>query len=223
SFYFLADSAFGESNRARKQLQRLKAEGYEGAGMFWLPDYPNLSGKSYTQVYAATFDDRASCAIWLKRYGRENPDAYCALASTDANLSPNPLTAREALGNSTQESPNPDVPDDRPSPEQAIRSYYETLNGDRYRTAWGMLSKSLQRNRDLHPNGYSDYSTWWDSVDFVEIEQISPMEVDRDSARVGTQLKYHMKTGNISPLSLQIELVWDDRGDRWLYNGAQVD
>ena len=223
SFYFLADSAFGEANRARKQLQQLKANGYQGAGLFWIPDYANLSGKPYTQVYAATFDDRSSCAISLKSYGQKNPDAYCALASTDAALPANQLTALEAIGPQVEPAPKAEAPEERPSPEDTIRSYYDTLNGDRYRTAWGMLSKSLQNNSDLHPDGFSDYSQWWDSVDFVEVAQIEPIEVERNDARVRTQLNYHMKTGNISPLSLEIQLVWDDKHERWLYHGAQVD
>ena len=223
SFYYLADSAFGEANRARKQLQRLKANGYEEAGLFWIPDYANLSGKPYTQVYVATFEDRANCAIRLKSYGRDNPDAYCALASTDATVPANQLTARDAIGSQVEPAPKAEEPEDRPSPEDAIRSYYETLNGDRYRTAWGMLSKSLQNNRDLHPDGFSDYSEWWDSVDFVEVAQIEPIEVDPNDARVRAQLNYHMKAGNISSLSLEIQLVWDDKHERWLYEGAQVD
>lgn len=62
--------------------------GYPQAGMFWIPDYPNLSGKQLFEVYAAKFSDKGSCIDFLKTYGKVNSKAYCAFASKDPNAPP---------------------------------------------------------------------------------------------------------------------------------------
>ncbi|WP_414589371.1 protein kinase domain-containing protein [Scytonema sp. PCC 10023] len=88
SFYFLADSAFAKSQTAVKQVKTLQAAGYPQAGMFWVPEYPNLSGKQLFEVYAATFSDRNNCVDFLRIYGKVNSKAYCAFASKDPNSPP---------------------------------------------------------------------------------------------------------------------------------------
>jgi serine/threonine-protein kinase len=85
SFYFVADSAFSNSDSAADKISVLKAAGYSEAGMFWIPDYPNLSGKLLFEVYVAKFGDRQSCANFLRSYRQRNSDAYCAFASKDRN------------------------------------------------------------------------------------------------------------------------------------------
>lgn len=88
SFYFLADSAFANSQTAAKQVKTLQAAGYPEAGMFWIPEYLNLSGKQLFEVYAATFGDRNNCIDLLRTYGQVNSKAYCAFASKDPNSPP---------------------------------------------------------------------------------------------------------------------------------------
>ncbi|QFS46187.1 protein kinase domain-containing protein [Nostoc sphaeroides] len=85
SFYFLADSSYSNSTKASKQVETLQAAGYSQAGMFWIPEYPNLSGKQLFEVYAALFSDRNKCIDLLKTYGQANASAYCAFASKDPN------------------------------------------------------------------------------------------------------------------------------------------
>lgn len=101
SFYFLADSAYPNSQTATKQVQTLKTAGYSQAGMFWIPEYPNLSGKELFEVYVDKFSDRNSCINFLKTYGRDNSQAYCAFASQDANASTNRLYFKEISTSST--------------------------------------------------------------------------------------------------------------------------
>jgi hypothetical protein len=49
--------------------------------MFWIPDYPNLSGKYLFQVYVAKFSDRKSCANFLRAYSQRilEPIAFLAV------------------------------------------------------------------------------------------------------------------------------------------------
>jgi serine/threonine-protein kinase len=83
-FYFLADSAFEDVNNAKLQVERLRAQGYSNAGMFWIPDYPNLGDRQYQQVYAEKFADLASCEAKLAAHRRYAADTYCAYASLNA-------------------------------------------------------------------------------------------------------------------------------------------
>jgi serine/threonine-protein kinase len=87
SFYFVADSAFRDSSSAANQIKVLNVAGYRQAGLFWIPDYPNLSGKLLFEVYPAKFSDRQSCANFLRNYSQRNSGAYCGFASKDRNAS----------------------------------------------------------------------------------------------------------------------------------------
>ncbi|MBW4571321.1 MAG: serine/threonine protein kinase [Tolypothrix carrinoi HA7290-LM1] len=82
-FHFIADSTFPNLQTAVEQIKTLQVAGYRQPGVFWIPDYPNLSDKRSFVVYAATFSDRPSCINFLKNYGKVNPGAYCGFASKD--------------------------------------------------------------------------------------------------------------------------------------------
>lgn len=82
-FHFIADSSFPNLQTALLQIKTLQAAGYRQPGVFWIPDYPNLSDQRSFVVYAATFSDRPSCINFLKTYGKVNPGAYCGFASKD--------------------------------------------------------------------------------------------------------------------------------------------
>jgi serine/threonine-protein kinase len=82
-FHFTADSTFPNLQTAVEQIKTLQVAGYRQPGVFWIPDYPNLSNKRSFVVYAATFSDRTSCLNFLKTYGKVNPGAYCSFASKD--------------------------------------------------------------------------------------------------------------------------------------------
>ncbi|NES82357.1 MAG: YARHG domain-containing protein [Moorea sp. SIO2B7] len=88
-YYFLADSAFADNSSAEAKMNKLKADGYNDAGLFWIPDYPNLSGKPLFKVYAAKFSDRNNCANFLREYSKFHPGVYCLFASQ------NPKKARD--------------------------------------------------------------------------------------------------------------------------------
>jgi serine/threonine-protein kinase len=95
SIYFVADSAFADLQTATKKLKNLQIKGYSQSGIFWIPDYPNLSGTPLYQVYANRFSDITNCINFLKTYGKINSDSYCILASKDANTSPNRVFFKE--------------------------------------------------------------------------------------------------------------------------------
>jgi hypothetical protein len=88
SFYFIDYSAFPDIDSANKELKILNAKKYDRAGIFWIPDYPNLSGKKLFEVYADRFNDRRSCAESIRYYRSQKPEAYCAFASKNKNDNP---------------------------------------------------------------------------------------------------------------------------------------
>ncbi|RCJ40706.1 hypothetical protein A6770_09835 [Nostoc minutum NIES-26] len=85
SFHFISNSSFPNLQTAVEQVKTLQAKGYRQSGVFWTPDYPNLSDKPLFIVYVTTYKDRRSCIDFLKTYGKSNLKAYCAFASKDSN------------------------------------------------------------------------------------------------------------------------------------------
>jgi serine/threonine protein kinase, bacterial len=261
SFYFLADSAYKDKDRASQKVQQLQSTGFPQAGSFWIPDYPNLSGQRYTQVYAAQFSDRESCVQQLAIYAKSQSDAYCALASTDPHISDERIEAKELDKDGSKEVtknfpnirfpfPGQNKPDDqpsetpnnkpedkpedkpndtssttpseRPAPEQTIRQYYDYLNQKQYRSSWDLFSDALKQDSRLHPQGFSTYEEFWNDIDRVNVQEVTPLEIKGDEARVLARTSLQMKDGTVSPISLRIKLVWDEKSGRWLYDDAKI-
>ncbi len=101
AFYFLSDSAYAKLPGANLRVKALYNQGYSQAGSFWLPDYANLSGQQLYVVYVSQFSDRNSCIDQLKTYGQANPNAYCAFASKNANVSADRFYFKQIAGTST--------------------------------------------------------------------------------------------------------------------------
>ena len=210
SFYFLADSAFREINNANNQIRDLRNAGYKQALKFWLLNYPNLYNKPYHQVYVDKFNSRSSCIESLKNFVRRNKDAYCALASENANTSPNSYYGSQLVSSENNS---------RPLPAQAIRNYYTTINNNDYRTAWNQLTPKFKREKSN--NDYSEYVNWWNTVERVEIDQVNTLSATSDTANVEVKLKYRMKDGRVSPNSHTFKLVWNLTQKSWNFDDSE--
>lgn len=114
----------------------------------------------------------------------------------------------------------PQVPSDRPSPVDAARDYYAAINDNNIVLAWNTLSRELQQDDELHPNGFRDYKAWWDTVNAVRVEDLRLVEAGEDTARVDVHLQYFMKSGETSTDALRIRWIWDRYNDRWVYDDA---
>ncbi|MEO1431872.1 MAG: serine/threonine protein kinase, partial [Cyanobacteria bacterium J06633_8] len=209
SFYFLADSAFREINNANNQIRELKNAGYNQTGKFWLPDYPNLSNNSYHQVYVAKFSSRTNCIESLKNYVSRNQNAYCALASENANKSPNYFYGSQIKIPKT---------DSQPSPSQAVRDYYQTINSRNYTASWNQLTPKFQREKSN--NRYSEYTNWWNKVQRVEVEQAKTLSNTSDSAIVETRMKYYLKSGRVISDAQRFQLVWNSTQQNWNFDDS---
>ncbi len=241
SFYFLADSAYRDAANADRRVADLRSQGFGEAGRFWIPDYANLSGQPYFQVYSAQFTERDRCLTQLRRYGQEVPDAYCALASGDRNVNADRVPAAELLeqgrslldrllgdqrsADSSGQRPDPAASgtpatsgDRRPTsdPTTGITSYYNLINRGDYAAGWERLTPRFRREHSR--NSYDSYTNWWEQVEAVEIvESQTPTQGD-DAATVQVRLIYRMKTGPNATETQRYRLVWDRDRALWLFD-----
>ncbi len=122
----------------------------------------------------------------------------------------------------TQQSTSTQQQINRPSPEAAVEDYYETINEGEYQEAWNLLSPSYQNNQRLHPKGYLSYIDWWGGqVESVDVEQVSLVGNNSETATVNAQLRYFLKNGKQSPSSVSFSLLWDQGNNRWVITGAK--
>jgi serine/threonine protein kinase, bacterial len=194
-FYFVADSAYPNKATAQKQVSTLQAQGYSQAGAFWIPDYPNLSGKQLFEVYVAKFNNSNSCGEFLKNYGQVNSEAYCAKASLNANTSPERLFYKQIspVKQGTNNGSANTLNTSQPSPESEVLNYYNDVNSHRYQSAWDRLPIKLQENKNIHPNGYASFTSWWQTVESVDVKQVSIIEKNVNNAKVYANLEDVLK------------------------------
>ncbi|MBD2177722.1 serine/threonine protein kinase [Pseudanabaena sp. FACHB-1998] len=219
SFYFLADSAFEDKNYTEKRVQNLIAQGFKQAGLFWIPDYPNLGDSQFYQVYAVPFTEAKSCTEDLKAYVNRVPDAYCAFASKNAKDPVNRITGEKlsvSPPNSPSPTPSPTVtsPKPKPDPEKAIRDYYSLINNRQLQTAWQNLTPKFQRDR---ASGYQTFTDWWSTVSKVSINSTRIVEIKDNTATIDIDLTYQ-KGKAIFPETLRMSLVWNEALGQWQIN-----
>jgi serine/threonine protein kinase, bacterial len=133
--------------------------------------------------------------------------------------SPTPETAQSP---SSESSSNTSPTVDKVSAEQAVQSYYSTINQGEFQTAWNQLSPNFQNNKRLHPNGYLSYVDWWGGqVQNVDVEQVSFAGGTAEQATVNAQLKYSLKTGKVVSSSVRFSLLWDAGSNKWVIADAK--
>ncbi|MGK7874127.1 MAG: protein kinase [Xenococcaceae cyanobacterium] len=115
-----------------------------------------------------------------------------------------------------EEEITPPISVSRPSPEQALTSYYTHINNGQYRKAWNQVSPQLRTNIKLHPQGYISYTRWWKKVEQVEIIRVELVEEKPQTSTVDTQLRYQLKSGRAINQSLRFYFVWDAASSSWL-------
>jgi len=234
-FYFLADSAFEDIDKANLRIERLRSQGYKDAGIFKIADYPNLGNSPFQQVYTSQFNDIDSCIVKLKEHSKYVNDAYCAWASPNAKdqvqrisgkeLQPNPSPSPTASPTPTPTvtptptptitpTPTPTKSPVRPSPENAVRDYYSLINERQFQSAWRDLTPQFQRDR---ASGYNTFTNWWSTVDKVSINGARLVESKENSAIVDIDLTYQ-KGKQIFPETLRMSLVWNEASGQWQIN-----
>jgi serine/threonine-protein kinase len=226
-FYFLADSAFEDKEKATLRVEKLKSLGYTDAGLFWIPDYPNLGSNKFQQVYTGQFQDLESCKTKLNEHLKFVDDAYCAFASPNATdpvqrISksdlPQPTASPTPTPTATpSKTPTATPTPTRPSPEQAIRDYYSLINDRQFQNAWQNLTPKFQRDR---AGGYSTFTDWWRTVDQVSVNGARLVETKENSAIIDIDLTYRKDKATF-PETLRMSLVWNESAKQWQISETQ--
>jgi hypothetical protein len=112
-------------------------------------------------------------------------------------------------------SPEPEISQtnvNRPDPIEFISNHYASLNSGSYDNTWASLSSNFSSSLS-----YSDYTDWWDSVSEIQLNNITVISQDGDTARVKADLTYVMNDGRIvKDKKPFINLVWDSNSESWL-------
>ncbi len=233
-FYFLADSAFEDIEKANLRVEKLKSLGYKEAGVFWIPDYPNLGSNKFQQVYTSQFKDIESCKSKLKEHLKFVEDAYCAKASPNEKdpverisgsdiqqptTSPSPLPTATPSKTSTATpsltptpTPSPSSTEQaKPSPEQFVRDYYSLVNARQLSAAWQKLTPRFRRDQ---ANGVDGFTNWWKSVDQVSVDGTQLVTMTGNSAVLEIKLTYRQGAKITSEIK-QMNLIWNKDSGQW--------
>ena len=233
-FYFLADSAFEDIEKANLRVEKLKSLGYKEAGVFWIPDYPNLGSNKFQQVYTSQFKDIESCKSKLKEHLKFVEDAYCALASPNekdpvqrisgsdiqqpiASASPSPTATPSKTPTATPSltptpTPSPSLTEQaKPSPEQFVRDYYSLVNARQLSAAWQKLTPRFRRDQ---ANGVDGFTNWWKSVDQVSVDGTQLVTMTGNSAVLEIKLTYRQGAKITSEIK-QMNLIWNKDSGQW--------
>ena len=231
AFYFLADSDADSHylNRSSTLARRdeLRSQGHSEAGFFWGPEYPNFTSSRAFQVYVARFYSFDSCIAELKRYGKSQPNAYCAFASINPKdatgrigatsvLEPT-TSASAAPANATSTNKTSTENTSQQSPTEFLRSYYELIDQRKYEEAWAMLSPSFGSKRT-----FSGYVEWWDSVATVNLLRADTVREAREAATVEATLNYEKVSGSSPNEDLIFQLKRDKNTNAWQIHFVKV-
>ena len=96
----------------------------------------------------------------------------------------------------------------------------------RYDLGWSMLTDAFkQKFNCCAPNyNYTDYVTWWDSVNTVEIRNVKTVSQTGDHAVVYVEFSYVMNDGRRSALigDPYIALVYDSTLNMWRFDDKRA-
>ena len=118
------------------------------------------------------------------------------------------------IAQSSSERTDAEVAIEQVEPANFVGSYYGNINYENYETAWEMLSPSLQRDSFRHPQGYTSYLSWWQTVKLVEGD-VTLKERNDNSAIVDANIKYVMESGREVPSLVRVYLLWDYQKSNW--------
>jgi len=89
-----------------------------------------------------------------------------------------------------------------PNPEIIVREYYAAINARKYDRAWGMLTPHFQQSccAKFGNNPFVIYSSWWETIEKVEVLSAYLQSWDANPAPVHVALRYYRRTGAKEPL-----------------------
>lgn len=112
------------------------------------------------------------------------------------------------------------------TPDQAVRNYYALVSDGRYDLSWSQLTDSFKQkfNCCAPAYNYTDYVAWWDSVNTVELKEVSIISQTGNRAVVYVQMIYVMNDGRRSSVvnDPYIELGYDPTLAAWRFEDKRA-
>lgn len=109
------------------------------------------------------------------------------------------------------------------SPEQAVTAYFLTINnGIRQHNldpAWQLMSAKFQRSDA--GGDYTQFKTWWQKLQYVEIQQITGLTIEPLSPQVEALVVYHFKDGRMCRDHVRFSLIQNAPNHLWLIDGRK--
>lgn len=204
--------AQAEAERARQEIDQAQAEAERAQAEAEQERRLQASANSQESPPASASQPKVTTPPLFQNESSPTPTSEAG-SETEALA-----RAREEQRPPREETPTPKPEPDilePASPEQAIVDYYATINSRQYEAAWGKLSKAFQRDRAVHPSGYSSYVGWWEQVEAVDVQTANLVEQNSDKATVELRLRYAMKNGTRAWQSYRFVLLWDAREGQW--------
>lgn len=153
--------------------------------------------------------------------------AVIAPTAQVVNATPTPAPATEFPATQTSVPPTLEpIPSDTPPAAKPtiqpaadfIIEYFDLINAREYTETWARLSGKYKAANN--PDGYGQYTAFWDSVDRVDVLSPEVAYQKVDSAKVSARLNLAYKNGKTGSQIVTFVLIPDDQGTSWLIDDS---
>jgi hypothetical protein len=103
-------------------------------------------------------------------------------------------------------------------PGEFARWYFTALWQDRnYDYLWTLSTSSFQSAAS--PGGYNEFTSWWGSVDKVDIGSLSVTQNDGHYASIHVVVTFHLRNGSVlQDRSYDYDLLFDTNRQTWMFD-----
>lgn len=133
-----------------------------------------------------------------------------------STLPPPPIAVSTSIGAVTTST----------TPDQAVRTYYALVSSGRYDLSWAQLTDTFKQkfNCCAPAYNYTDYVAWWDTVNTIELNEVTIISQNGNRAVVYVQMIYLMNNGQHSSVinDPYIELVYDSALATWRFEDKRA-
>lgn len=103
----------------------------------------------------------------------------------------------------------------RVKPEDFLFNYYKNIKHISLEKSFSLLKERYQQS----VGGFNEYSFWWNSVDFVEVENVKVISenLENTDVVVGGTVKYHINDMVLEKKYDNIVLTYDNIKNSWMF------
>lgn len=136
-----------------------------------------------------------------------------ALLPTPTNSTPTPIPTIPVIPPTAAPAWNPSYPD------QFIRYYYQHINARDYNTTWSLLSDVFKfAVNSTAEGGYGGYVDFWDTVQRVDINNVTIISQSSHAAQVLVDMVYNYKNGAVIRSQHYFQLYYYTPRSTWMFD-----